>query len=207
MANNTKNHVRANGRQIFLQQFLKHPLQVGSIIPSSRFLERRIIEAASADSARVIVELGPGTGGTTRALLNAMPSDARLLSIELNNFFHNVIISQIDDDRLIPHLGCACDIQTILAEYDLDAPDAVISGIPFSTMSREMGTRILESVSSALAPQGRFVAYQTRDRVATLCRPIMGSEQAEMEFFNIPPTRIYQWQKKVNGHAHPPQAV
>ncbi|MFO8023793.1 class I SAM-dependent methyltransferase [Thiohalophilus sp.] len=206
MANNTKNHVRANGRQIFLQQFLKHPLQVGSIIPSSRFLERRIIEAAGADSARVIVELGPGTGGTTHALLNAMPSDARLLSIELNNFFHNVI-SQINDDRLIPHLGSACDIHAILAEYDLGAPDAVISGIPFSTMSRDMGTRIIESVSSVLAPRGRFVAYQTRDRVATLCRPIMGSEQAEMEFFNIPPTRIYQWQKKVNGHIHPSQAV
>ncbi|MDZ7803868.1 hypothetical protein [Thiohalophilus sp.] len=206
MANNTKNPVRANGRQIFLQQFLKHPLQVGSIIPSSRFLERRIIETAGADSARVIVELGPGTGGTTRALLDAMSSDARLLSIELNDFFYKVI-SQINDERLIPHLGSACDIQAILAEYDLGAPDAVISGIPFSTMSRDMGTRIIESVSSALAPQGRFVAYQTRDRVATLCRPIMGSEQAQMEFFNIPPTRIYQWQKKVNGEAHQPQVA
>ncbi|MDR9435870.1 MAG: methyltransferase type 12 [Thiohalophilus sp.] len=206
MANNTKNHVRTNGRQIFLQQFLKHPLQVGSIIPSSRFLERRIIEAASADTARVIVELGPGTGGTTRALLNVMPRDACLLSIELNNFFYNMI-NQIDDDRLIPHLGSACDIQAILAEHDLDAPDAVISGIPFSTMSREMGTQIIESVSSALAPQGRFVAYQTRDRVATLCRPIMGSGQTVMEFFNIPPTRIFHWQKKINGEAHQPQVM
>ncbi|MFP3873230.1 MAG: class I SAM-dependent methyltransferase [Thiohalophilus sp.] len=206
MANNTKNPIRANGRQIFLQQFLKHPLQVGSIIPSSRFLERRIIEASDVASAKVVVELGPGTGGTTHALLNAMPRNARLLSIELNDFFYNVI-SQIEDERLIPHLGSACDIQAILAEHNLGAPDAVISGVPFSTMSRDMGTRIIESVSSVLAPRGRFVAYQTRDRVATLCRPIMGSEQAEMEFFNIPPTRIYQWQKKVNGNAHPPQVM
>lgn len=197
MANNNKNHSHTNGRQIFIQQFLKHPLQVGSIIPSSRFLERRIIEAANVGSANVVVELGPGTGGTTRALLNAMPPDARLVSIELNAFFHN-LISQIDDDRLIAHLGSACDIQEILCEYNLTAANAVISGIPFSTMSRELGTRIIEAVSSVLAPQGRFVAYQTRDRVATLCRPIMGSEQAQVEFFNIPPTRIYHWEKDID---------
>lgn len=197
MANNNKNNSQINGRQIFVQQFLKHPLQVGSIIPSSRFLERRIIEAANVDSASVVVELGPGTGGTTRALLNAMPQHARLVSIELNAYFHN-LISQIEDDRVIAHLGSACDIQSILAEYDLHAPNAVISGIPFSTMSRSLGTQIIEAVSSVLAPRGRFVAYQTRDRVATLCRPIMGSEQAEMEFFNLPPTRIYQWEKKMN---------
>lgn len=203
MANNNKNNSHTNGRQIFIQQFLKHPLQVGSIIPSSRFLEKRIIEAANVDSAGVVVELGPGTGGTTRALLNAMPQDARLISIELNAFFHNMI-SQIEDDRLIAHLGSACDIRDILAEYDLDAANAVISGIPFSTMSRSLGTQIIEAVSSVLAPQGRFVAYQTRDRVATLCRPIMGSEQAEMEFFNLPPTRIYQWEKKMNDSAEQP---
>ena len=176
---------------------------MGSIIPSSRFLEKRIIEAANVNSASVVVELGPGTGGTTRALLNAMPQDARLISIELNAFFHNMI-SQIEDDRLIPHLGSACDIRDILAEYNLDAANAVISGIPFSTMSRNLGTQIIEAVSSVLAPQGRFVAYQTRDRVATLCRPIMGSEQEEMEFFNLPPTRIYHWEKKMNDSAEQP---
>lgn len=196
MAKHNGNNNHSNGSQLFLQQFLKHPLQIGSIIPSSRFLERRIVEAAGINRAKVVVELGPGTGGTTRALLRAMSQDARLLTIEINPQLH-ALVSHIGDERLIPHFGSACDIADILATYDLNAPDVVISGIPFSTMSRELGTRIIEQVSSVLSENGRFVAYQARDRVATLCRPIMGTEQAATEYFNIPPMRVYQWQKSL----------
>lgn len=196
MANNNGNNNHSNGSQLFLQQFLRHPLQVGSIIPSSRFLERRIVEAAGINTARLVVELGPGTGGTTRALLRAMPRDARLLTIEINPDLH-AMVSHINDERLINHLGSACDIDDILSRHNLGKPDAVISGIPFSTMSRDLGTRIIEAVSEVLSPNGRFIAYQARDRVATLCRPIMGTEQAATEYFNIPPMRVYQWQKSI----------
>ena len=64
----------------FLRGFLTKPKEVGSIIPSSRFLERRIIRCADVSHAKVVVELGPGTGGTTRALLRAMAPDARLVA-------------------------------------------------------------------------------------------------------------------------------
>ena len=51
----------------FLKGFLQHPDQVGSVIPSSGFLEQRLIRSAALAQARCVVELGPGTGGTTRA--------------------------------------------------------------------------------------------------------------------------------------------
>ena len=73
-----------NGRMAFFLEFLKHPYQVASIIPSSRFLERRIVDVAGIRAAKTIVGLGPGTGGTTRALLGAMVQHAKLLSIEIN---------------------------------------------------------------------------------------------------------------------------
>ena len=60
-----------NGWFTFLQEFVRHPRQVASVVPSSRFLERRIVEAAGIRSAKVVVELGPGTGGTTRAILRS----------------------------------------------------------------------------------------------------------------------------------------
>jgi phospholipid N-methyltransferase len=194
MTNNNTNHYPENNRKIFFQEFLKHPLQVGSIIPSSRFLERRIVESAGITSANIVVELGPGTGGVTRAILEAMPKEARLLSIEINPQFYGWL-SQIKDERFLIHLGSAMDLKEILAQYNLDAPDAVVSGIPFSAMSKSVGKNILESVSSVLAPGGCFVAYQLRDTVATLCRPIMGVEQSRTELLNIPPMRVYQWEK------------
>ncbi|PXF55529.1 MAG: methyltransferase type 12 [Deltaproteobacteria bacterium] len=186
-----------NGRSIFFQEFLKHPFQIGSIIPSSRFLERRTVEAARVRSAKTIVELGPGTGGTTRAILHSMTSHARLLCIEINPNFH-AILNCIKDDRLKVHLGSATEIKEILHTYGMAPPEVVISGIPFSTMSHALGSQIIESVSSTLAPGGRFVAYQVSKRVASLCRPILGSGQVEAELFNIPPMRVYRWEKK-NG--------
>ena len=183
-----------NGRFAFFQEFLKHPLQIGSIIPSSPFLERRILEAAAIDSAKTIVELGSGTGGTTRAILRAMPQHARLLSIEINPHFHN-LLSSIEDDRLIAHLGSAFGLKEIISMYGLAAPEAVISGIPFSTMNHSEGSQVIEVISSLLAPKGRFVAYQVSKRVASLCRPFLGSEQITVELLNIPPMRVYKWEK------------
>jgi phospholipid N-methyltransferase len=183
-----------DNRFTFFQEFLKHPLQVGSIIPSSRFLERSVVETAGVRSAKTIVELGAGTGGTTRAILRTMAPHAKLLSIEINPRFH-VLVSRIKDDRLIVHLGSAHELQEIISIYGLNAPDVFISGIPFSTINHASGSQILETISSVLAPGGRFVAYQVSKRVATMCRPFLGPARMEMQFFNIPPLRIYQWEK------------
>ena len=194
MTNSTPVKSRLNGRFAFFQEFLKHPLQIGSIIPSSQFLEQRILEAAHVSTANTIVELGSGTGGTTRAILRHMPQHAKLLSIEINQNFHNMV-NKIDDNRLIAHLGSAAELKEILSMYGLSAPDAVISGIPFSTMDNKIGTSIIESISSTLAPNGRFVAYQVSKRVANLSRPFLGLERKVMELRNIPPMRVYQWEK------------
>ena len=58
-----------NGHRVFFRGFLRQPALIGSVIPSSRFLERRIVEAYGIAHSRMVVELGPGTGGTTRAIL------------------------------------------------------------------------------------------------------------------------------------------
>ncbi len=184
----------------FLEEFLKRPAQVASIVPSSRFLERRIVQVAGVDASRLVVELGSGTGGTTRAILRAMLPEARLLSVEINPRFHERIRG-IEDDRLIPHLGSAEHLGDVLEAHGLGSPDAVISGIPFSTMSPMSGSRVLEIISSVLAPGGRFVAYQVSRRVDALSRPYFGKAQVDIELFNIPPARVYRWEKSGDGAA------
>lgn len=186
---------RPRNRVVFFQEFLKHPKQVASIVPSSRFLERRVVEVAGVRSAETIVELGSGTGGTTRAMLRAMRPHAKLLSIEVNPHFHTSL-GRIDDPRLIAHNGSADELVNTLSLYGLDAPDAVISGIPFSKIKSLSASRILAAISSALAPGGRFVAYQLHNRVESLCRPYFGPGQTEVELLNIPPLRVYSWEKQ-----------
>ncbi|MBS3743465.1 MAG: methyltransferase type 12 [Wenzhouxiangellaceae bacterium] len=177
----------------FFRGFLKDPRQVGSIIPSSRFMERRIIEFSALDDARVVVELGPGTGGTTRALLAAMRPDARLVAIDVDPAFTE-IVSAIDDPRLVAHTGSAADLAEILQQHGLSQADVVISGIPFSTMPKSVGTAILEAVRDSLSADGVFVAYQFRAEVARLADSVFGPPLRSAPVpLNIPPMRIWQW--------------
>lgn len=163
-------------------------------MPSSRYLKQRIIKLADAASAHSVVELGPGTGGTTCAILNAIPADATMLVIEINPDFIPVL-QRIQDPRLIIQHGDAGDLLEIIAAHQLAAPEVIISGIPFSTMPVGTGQAIIDSISQVLAVGGRFVAYQFRNRVETLGRAVFGPAQIEFVLRNVPPLHIYRWQK------------
>jgi phospholipid N-methyltransferase len=159
-------------------------------------MERRITSMAELADARCVVELGPGTGGTTRAILEAMPVDGRLLTIELDPQF-SALLDDIGDPRLVSHIGSAADLGQILKQHGLPAPDAVISGIPFSTMPRPVAETIVEAIRDELAPGGRFLAYQFRGHVARISEPVLGKPNAtEFELFNIPPMRFYLWRRE-----------
>jgi phosphatidylethanolamine/phosphatidyl-N-methylethanolamine N-methyltransferase len=185
---------RVGARLTFFSEFLRHPEQIGSVVPSSRFLERRVVEMADVARARLAVELGPGTGGTTRAMLRALAADARLLAIEINPRFASLLRS-VPDSRLIVHPGSAVDIGEALAVHGLACPDVVLSGIPFSTMPAYAGRRVLRAAWLALAPGGRFVAYQLRDSVEVLGGDIFGRPEVSIELRNVPPMRVYCWRK------------
>ncbi len=185
---------RGNGRLSFFVGFLKRPALVGSAVPSSRFLERRIVEASGVRSARSVVELGPGTGGTTRALLHALPREGRLLAIEINRDFAPPL-AKLDDPRLRLFWGSAADIRRALAAAGLEAPEIVVSGIPFSTIPPETGRRILQEVWDCLAPGGRFVSYQLMSRVARLAPELLGPPRVRLEPRNLPPLRVFLWRK------------
>lgn len=178
----------------FLQGFLQRPQEVASVVPSSRFVERKVVEATAPAEARLVVELGPGTGGITRALLRKMRPDSVLVAIELSPRFVDRL-GEIEDERLLVHRGSAEELIPVLEERHLGAPDAVVSGIPFSTIDPQRARRIADAVWSSLAPGGRFVAYQVRDRVRDVVQPLGGSADVRLELLNLPPVRIFRWQK------------
>jgi len=188
---------RPNNDWTFFRGFLRRPGAVGYILPSSAWLARRLARAAGPGSG-VIVELGAGTGETTLPLLQAMPAAGRLLAVEIDPEFA-ARLRRIDDPRLIVAEADAGDLSTLLARHGFDGADAVVSGIPFSTMAPEEGRQILRSIWSCLRPGGRFIAYQFRSRVAELARSLMGEPEVGVEFRNIPPMRVYCWTKPANG--------
>ena len=180
----------------FLRGFVRNPAQVGSVVPSSRWLEQRLVRQAGIREARTVVELGPGTGGTTAAMLQAMPGAGRLLAIELDPDFHQHLAASLADPPLVLELGSAERIADLLAAHHLPPPDAIVSGIPFSTMPPEVSDRIAAAIAQVLRPGGRFVAYQVRAHVAGFVTPYLGEPDKQWEMVNVPPVRVFTWVKR-----------
>lgn len=182
-------------RFAFARGFIENPKQVGSVVPSSRFLERQVVRAGDVAQARTAVELGPGTGGTTRALLHALPPDARLMALESSPAFRARLADRLDDPRLVVPAGGAEQLAELLQAAHLPAPDVVVSGIPFSTLPREAAERIARAIADCLAPGGRFVAYQVRRSVADWVTPWLGTPTVSWQWLNVPPLRVFCWVK------------
>jgi phospholipid N-methyltransferase len=180
----------------FFRGFVRSPAQVGSVIPSSTLLERRLVRNARIAEARSVVELGPGTGGTTAALLRALGPAGRLLAIELDAGFHRHLAHTLRDPRLVLEFGSAERLAECLSRHGFGPPDAIVSGIPFSTMPREVSDRIAAAVAQVLRPGGVFVAYQVRAHVAGFVTPYLGAPVKEWEMMNVPPVRVFTWTRR-----------
>ena len=179
----------------FLRGFVRNPAQVGSVIPSSRRLEQRLVRDARIAEARTVVELGPGTGGTTAAFLHAMVPASQLLAIELDHDFYRHLRASISDPRFVLELGSAEHLGGYLGDRRMAAPDAIVSGIPFSTMPPEVSDRVAATIARVLRPGGRFVAYQVRAHVAGFVSPYLGEPEKRWEVVNVPPVRVFTWVK------------
>lgn len=179
----------------FLRGFFENPLQVASFVPSSGYLQRKLSSLACLQPARCVVELGPGTGETTNALLNTMPPEAQLLCIEVVGEFVKQL-QQLADPRLTVVEGSALALKSILQQQKLPAPDVIVSGVPFSVMTPEEGRQLIQTIHQVLTPGGVFVTYQFRNNVCELAEDCFGAPQSHaFVLWNLPPLEIYLWEK------------
>lgn len=186
----------------FLGGFLRRPAKVGTFIPSSRMLARRILDVSQVESAEKIVELGPGTGAVTREMLRRMSTEARLTALEIDPNFVAHLRREYPDPRFEAIHGGAHGIETVVSDADL-----VISGIPFSCMDPAEARQTLEGIRQVLRPGGRFVAYQLRDHVARLAHPLFGPTRPQIEWLSLPPMRLYVWHRPLSPMQDEPSSV
>src|SRR6185369_15392925 len=100
----------------FLRGFLKNPVMVGSVIPSSRVLIDKMLGPVDWANTKLFVEYGPGVGTFTRPILDRLEPDARLVTIDTNPDFTRYLMQSIEDPRLIAVNGSAADVEKLLAE-------------------------------------------------------------------------------------------
>lgn len=178
----------------YIVLFVRRPNDIASLAPSSPYLTRRLAGLPCIREAQHVVELGPGDGGITRDLLQAMSPQAKLLAIELLEDLADVLCS-IKDPRLIVEHADARLLVSLLERHQFDSIDVVVSGIPFSNLDAGHGREIVEAIHQSLRPGGTFVAYQFRDEINGLALDRFGEPEITFVPWNLPPLRLFQWTK------------
>jgi phospholipid N-methyltransferase len=176
---------------LFARNFLRHPRMLGSIVPSSRFLIRQLLEPVNWGRARVIVEYGPGTGGITREVLRQMRADATLIAIEMNPDFVRHLKRTIGDPRLRVVEGSAVDVDLILRRLGVTRADYIISGIPFSTITPAAREQILRKTVTVLEPEGAFLLYQFSKRMMEDLKRVFGYVGRQFQPLNLLPAHLF----------------
>ena len=175
----------------FLRGFLKNPVMVGSIIPSSRVLIEKMLEPVDWSNTRLFVEYGPGVGTFTRPVLDKLGPDATLVTIDTNPDFTRYLKQSIDDPRLVAVTGSAANVESILAERGLGSADYVLSGLPFSTLPPGVGTDIAKATAKVIRPGGAFLVYQFSPKVLDFIKPHFEHIERGFEWINVPPATLF----------------
>ncbi len=183
----------------FVRAFIREPMKVGAIWPSSEQLSRAISETCEFAPDHTIVELGPGTGNFTELLLPRLSGAGRLVALELCE--PNVVMLR----QRFPQSEIVFDSAEHLAKYvKPDTAQCVVSGLAWGNMLPAMQDRIMDAIVASLAPGGTFVGFayvHARVYPTTMrFRKLMQTRFARFEttpiiWRNVPPAYVYRCRK------------
>ena len=175
-------------RTAFLRTWLQRPLEVGSVLPSSPRLARRIASLVDWDRTRTLVELGAGTGAVTAGLLARASASTRLLAFERQPEFRQILQDRFAGLEVYPE---ARQLSRVLESAGPRQAETVVSGIPFALLSRPEQEALLDEIDRGLAPGGSFIAFQYSPFLLPSLRRRFEKVSLHLVLANLPPALIY----------------
>ena len=142
---------------LFLGKFLKQGTAIASLAPSSPWLSRTTVRNIDWERARVIVELGAGTGPITRVLAEQARPGCRVVVLERDPDFSRLLRERFDgrpDFDVIE--GDVRDLAGILADRGIGQADSIVSGLPVPSFPRDLQQSLFRVVGQVLKPEGTF---------------------------------------------------
>ena len=179
----------------FLRTWIEKPLHVGAVMPSGRLLARTMAHYVDADSSGPVVELGPGTGAITSALIERGVDQKRLVLVEYNPGFCALLRDRYPHAKVVQ--GDAYTLRDSLRNV-LGAPaSAVVSGLPLVTKPMQTRLKLIRDAFQALAPGAPFVQF-TYSVAPPIPKSLPGvsTEASERIWMNLPPARVWVYRKR-----------
>ncbi|PCH77012.1 MAG: ribosomal RNA adenine dimethylase [Flavobacteriaceae bacterium] len=175
----------------FFKEAIKNIRTSGTVVPSSKFLVKKMLAGIDFKTARVLVEFGPGSGIITREMLKRMHPEAQLFCFEINDVFFEYL-SRDKHPQLTILKTSATEIRKVIQKHGFDHVDYVVSSLPLAIMPPGVSLEILENSYIALKNKGEFIQYQYSLQNRKDVKKVF-NKQVSIQFvtLNIPPAFVY----------------
>jgi phosphatidylethanolamine/phosphatidyl-N-methylethanolamine N-methyltransferase len=179
----------------FLRTWIEKPLHVGAVMPSGRLLARTMAHYVDANSSGPVVELGPGTGAITAALIERGVDQKRLVLVEYNPGFCALLRDRYPHAKVVQ--GDAYTLRDSLRNVLGSPASAVVSGLPLVTKPMQTRLKLIRDAFQALAPGAPFVQF-TYSVAPPIPKSLPGvsTEASERIWMNLPPARVWVYRKR-----------
>lgn len=189
-----KNGIRFDDEMRFLRTWIEKPLAIGAVTPSSRALARAM--AGFVDPARPgpIIELGPGTGPVTEALVAQGVDPSRLVLVEFDPNFCRMLRARYPAATVVQ--GDAYGLKRLLGGLMQQPAAAIVSGLPLFNKPLRMRLRLLFEAFGLMAPGAPFVQF-TYNAVSPIPKRLerVRAQASERIWMNIPPARVWVYRR------------
>ena len=189
-----KKPLRLDDEVRFLRSWIEKPLHMGAVMPSGKVLARTMAQYVDVHSKSPVVELGPGTGAITSALIEHGVDQNRLVLVEYNPGFCALLRDRYPQAKVVQ--GDAYALRDSIWDV-LSAPaSAVVSGLPLVTKPMLTRLKLIRDAFVALAPGAPFVQF-TYSVAPPIPKSLPGvsTEASERIWMNLPPARVWVYRK------------
>ena len=189
-----KKPLRLDDEVRFLRSWIEKPLHVGAVMPSGRVLARTMAQYVDVDSKGPVIELGPGTGAITNALIAHGIDQKRLVLVEYNPGFCALLRDRYPQATVVQ--GDAYALRDSLWNVLSTPASAVVSGLPLVTRPMLARLKLIRDAFAAMAPGSPFVQF-TYSVAPPIPRSLPGvsTEASERIWMNLPPARVWVYRK------------
>lgn len=178
----------------FLRSWIEKPLHVGAVMPSSKVLARTMAQFVNPKASGPIIELGPGTGAITNALVERGVDPAQLVLVEYNPGFCALLRDRFPTATVVQ--GDAYSLRESLWQTLKIPASAVVSGLPLVTKPMRQRVKLLREALALSHPGAPFIQF-TYSVAPPIPKSLPGvsTRASERIWLNIPPARVWVYRK------------
>ena len=189
-----KKGIRLDDEVRFIRSWIEKPLSIGAVTPSGKVLARTMAGYVDPEVDGRVIELGPGTGPVTEALIEQGIHPSRLVLVEYNPEFCRLLRARYPEATVVR--GDAYGLRRTLDGILKQPAAAVVSGLPLVTKPPRTRLRLLYDAFSMMLPNAPFVQF-TYAMVPPIPKRPSGvrSDASERIWLNFPPARVWVYRK------------